>query len=97
MQSELDTTATARPIRIVGINAAGLESGNAAICAGRKLPWLQDTSSANVWHAWGASTDDVVLLDSANQTIAVYNLFTNNLADPAKYAELKGMLLAAAR
>jgi hypothetical protein len=97
LQSELDTTATVRPIRILGINAAGLESGNAAICAGRTLPWLQDTSGAGVWQAWAANIDDVILLDSANMTIGVYNLQAHTLANSTNFAQLKAMLLAAAQ
>ena len=86
---------TAAPIRILGINAAGFEIGNAAICAGRKLPWLQDTSGAGVWQAWGATTDDLVVLDSTNVVVTVYNLFDQLDAAThrahVKYALLSGI------
>lgn len=93
---ELDTTATVRPIRILGINAAGLESGNPTICAGRTLPWLQDISSVNVWNSWGVTFRDVVILDAQNKRIGVYNLTDHNLKTPANYAELRAMLISAA-
>ena len=97
MQAQLDTTATLLPIQILGINAAGLESGNMTICAGRTLPWLQDTSGAEVWRAWAANTDEVFVLDSTNVVITVYSLFDHTLAGSANFATLKNMLITAAR
>lgn len=97
MQREVDTTATARPIRILGLNAAGYESGNADMCAGRSLPWLQDTPQANVWAAWQVNWRDVVVLDADNRVIRVYNLSDHDLSTPAHYSELKGILVSAAR
>ena len=35
-------------MRILGVNAAGQEAGNALMCDGRTLPWLQDTQAADV-------------------------------------------------
>lgn len=95
LQTELDTTATAQSIRIVGIDAAGFESGNTAICAGRTLPWLQDTSGAKVWQAWGANTDDLIVLDSTNVVVTVYNLF-DQLDASAHRTHVKNVLLSAA-
>ena len=48
------------------MNQTGLQSGNASITAGRDLPWLQDTASANVWGAWNVTYRDVVVLDADN-------------------------------
>ena len=79
------------------MNQAGLESGNATICAGRSLPWLQDTPSANVWGAWGVEFRDVVILDAENHLARTYNLTSHDLAVPANYAELRSILLSAAR
>ncbi len=84
------------PIQILGINAAGLESGNPSITAGRALPWLQDTPEANVWAAWQVTFRDVVILDTENRPVAAYNLTVHDLADPASYAELKQLLTDAA-
>jgi hypothetical protein len=97
MQSEVDTATTTRPIRILGVNAAGEESDNAIICAGRVLPWLQDTPQARVWDAWQVTWRDVVVLDGDNRVILVYNLTDHDLSSPANYAELKSSLLGAAR
>ena len=95
MQAELDGESHPIEIRIVGVNAIGLESGNAQITMGRTLPWLQDTVDEAVWTSWGVTFRDVWVLGTANEPIAVYNLTANNLGDPQKYAELKAILIAA--
>jgi len=97
MQAELDTIATARPVRIFGVNAAGQESGNALACDGRVLPWLQDTWQANVWGSWRVSYRDVVILDAENKVLQTYSLTAHDLADPASYAALESILVTAAR
>ncbi len=97
MQAEIDTTTTAHPVRILGVNAVGQETGNAAICSGRTLPWLQDTPQADVWTAWRVNFRDLVILDTRNHVINVYNLTDHNLADSTNYATLKSMLITAAR
>jgi hypothetical protein len=96
LQKNLDSTATVRPIRILGVNMIGLESGNPTICAGRTLPWLQDVSAANVWNSWGVTFRDVVILDAQNKRVGVYNLTEHDLRVPANYAELRAMLISAA-
>lgn len=83
-------------VRLLGINAAGEESGNAQMTTGRDLPWLQDTAPDPVWTSWGVDNRDVVILDGANRPLAVYNLTERPLSDAANYAELKAMLAAAA-
>jgi hypothetical protein len=97
MQHDVDTVATARAIRILGVNKAGEERDNALMCQGRTLPWLQDTPAANVWTTWHVTWRDVVVLDADNKVVRVYNLTDNDLSDPAKYAELRSILLAAAQ
>jgi len=97
MQHEIDAEQPQTPVRLLGVNAAGQESGNAAACAGRTLPWLQDTFAADVWGKWRVTWRDVVILDSANRPIHVYNLTVHNLANPADYSELKSILLAMVR
>lgn len=92
MQDELDAAGLPVEVRILGLNAIGLESGNAAICAGRDLPWLQDVPDQSVWVSWNVVWRDVWLLDTDNVPVAVYNLTQHNLADPVQYAELKQML-----
>jgi hypothetical protein len=98
MQNELDAVATTLPIDILGLNAIGLEAGNAAICSGRDLPWLQpDVTTEDPWLDWGVTWRDVWVLDADNVPIAVYNLTSHNLADPLHYEELKALLLTAAQ
>lgn len=83
-------------VRLLGINAAGAEAGNAQMTTGRDLPWLQDTTAEPVWTTWDVTARDVVILDGANRRLAVYNLTERPLSDAANYAELKAMLATAA-
>jgi hypothetical protein len=97
MQAEIDSTGTAKPVRILGVNAVGQESDNALICEGRSIPWLQDTGAQNVWSSWQVNYRDVVILDAENRVLEVYNLTQHDLAQPANYTELKDILSAAAQ
>jgi hypothetical protein len=92
MQTELDAAGLPIEVRILGVNAIGLESGNPSITMNRTLPWLQDTAEQKAWETWGVAWRDVWLLDTKNVPVAVYNLTQHNLSDPAQYAELMGML-----
>lgn len=96
MQDELVTENPGTIIRIVGCNQIGAEAGNPAICAGRDLPWTQDTLADNVWVEWNVTYRDVVVLDVDNVPVAVYNLTSHDLANPVYYAELKQILKDAA-
>ena len=94
MAAELEAEAPGA-VLLVGVNAAGLESGNALAVAGRTLALLQDTAEDGVWDSWGAAWRDVVVLDAENVPVQVYNLSVHDLNDPANYAELKTLLLGA--
>lgn len=83
-------------VRILGVNAAGQESGNAVMTAGRDLPWLQETFAEPVWTTWDVEWRDVVILDGANRPLAVYNLTDHPLSEATNYAELKALLESAA-
>jgi hypothetical protein len=83
-------------VHLAGVNNSGEQAGNADMCNGRVLPWLQDTPSAHVWQSWQVTERDVVVLDQDNKIIHIYNLTDHNLAMPGNYAELRGILLAAA-
>lgn len=98
MQAELLAANPATAIRILGLNALGEESGNGTIATGRTIPWLQDdiTPSGDVWFRWGASKDDVFILDRQNRRLRVHNLLTRDLTNPTHYNELKSILLQAA-
>jgi hypothetical protein len=100
MQKELDAApgaADSVPIAILGVNESGYQSGNESMCAGRSIPWLQDTPQEDVWFGkWKPSLDDVVVLDAENRKLAVYGLASHSLADPANYNYLKNLLRQAA-
>jgi hypothetical protein len=97
MQTELGALPAPTPILILGVNEAGQESGNPAMCNGRTIPWLQDTPEVNVWHArWNPTFRDVVILDRENLRIAAFNLTEHDLNLPANYDLLKTLLIEAA-
>ena len=96
MQAELDTTTTAIPIRILGLNETGQESGNSAIVVGNTIPWLQDTAAQDVWSDWDVTYRDVIVLDDENNVAGVYNLTEHDLQNPAEYNELKTLLIGVA-
>jgi hypothetical protein len=83
-------------VHLAGVNNSGEQAGNAKMCDGRTLPWLQDTPTAHVWRSWQVTERDVVVLDADNKIIHVYNLTDHNLGVAANYAELRGILLTAA-
>lgn len=79
-----------------GVNAPGNESGNAIMCAGRILPWLQDDLTHDVWGQWAVTFRDFVILDRANKVLRIYNLTEHDLSSQSNYDELKALLIAAA-
>lgn len=96
MQRELDAENLPVPVRILGVNAVGQEGDNSLICQGRDIPWLQDTPDEAAWGAWEAIWRDVVVLDTNNERVDVYNLTSQSLATSDYYEQLKGILRAAA-
>lgn len=96
MQGDPDLAGLALEVRILGVNGVGFEGGNAAICAGRSLPWLQDEIDEDVYVAWEVTYRDVIILDAENRVAGVYNLTSNDLAVGANYDALKAMLIHAA-
>ena len=87
---------TAMPIRIIGINETGHETGNDLMCDGRDLPWLQDTDATQVWDRWTHVYRDVIIVGPDNVPIEAFNLTTQDLSDPANYAALRQKFLDAA-
>lgn len=96
MQEELLEEETPVEIRILGVNKQGAESGNSGMMAGRKLPWLQDDAETQVWTRWRAAWRDLVIVDTHNVRVSVYNLTQHGLKNADNYAQLKAMLLASA-
>lgn len=95
LQNEIEGEGWDVEVRILGVNGMGLESGNAAACAGKDLPWLQETVDNPVWVPWAVTYRDVVILDRANRRVTSYNLTTHDLSDPGNYLELKALLQSA--
>lgn len=96
MQEELRSQDPSTPIRILGVNEAGQESGNAVITRSLGLPWLQETAAARAWSAWEVELRDLVVLDRRNARVRVYNLTSHNLGERANYDELMSILKSAA-
>ena len=96
MQQELGGESHALDIQILGCNGIGHESGNASVCAGRDIPWLQDIAGEDVWTTWSVGYRDVIILDAQNEVIEVFNLTTHDLSEPSEYDALKALLTAAA-
>src|SRR5262245_26640893 len=98
MKREIDQSTGGRlPITILGVNAEGFEAGNASICTGRSIPWLQDVADQDVWYTkWTPTYRDVVVLGQRNRKIAVYNLTVHDLGNATYFNELKNMLIQAA-
>ena len=96
MQTEIDSQESSRLIRILGVNDAGLESGNDSMTAGRALPWLQPAAGQDVWTLWQVEYRDVVILGPSNEHLGTFNLMFNDLSDPANYVALLSQLLEAA-
>jgi hypothetical protein len=97
IQDELQTDHPTVPIQILGLNEAGYEEGNAQMCDGRDLPWLQDVPDVDVWdELWNVTYRDVWILDDENVPFAVFNVTAHDLSNPVEYAALKALLLEAA-
>ena len=96
MQAEPDLAGLALEVRILGVNGIGEESGNAAVCVGRSIPWLQDEAAVDVYTSWAVTYRDVIILDAENKVAGIYNLTSNDLGVSANYDALKAMLIHAA-
>ena len=101
MQNDLDASRPQLDVHILGVNAAGLESGNAFITSGRDIPWLQDLDAngdgwSDVWRSWNVIYRDVVILDAENARVGTFNLTTHDLRIPENYNTLRQMFVDAA-
>ena len=55
---------------------------------------MEENAGDGVWDAWAVTYRDVIILDSNNVQVDVYNLTDNDLAEPDNYATLERKLLA---
>lgn len=83
-------------VSILGLNEAGYESANEAMCEGKDLPWLQDTPDVDVWTGWSIEYRDVVVLDAQGEHLFTFNLTERDLNDPVEYEALGDQLRDAA-
>jgi hypothetical protein len=56
MHGELAAEKLPVAVEILGINPAAHESGNAEMCEGKDLPWLQENTEVSVWSAWSVTS-----------------------------------------
>jgi hypothetical protein len=84
-------------IEILGVNKAGYEFYIGDLTAKTTYPWLQDTSQVNVWDHWQCVKDDLVILNSLNHRVTVYNLGVHSLELQENRDALKQMLLQTAK
>jgi hypothetical protein len=96
MQNELAIEEPGLAIQLLAINEDGFDSGLDTMSGEGDLPLLQDTDEASVWDDWDVTFRDVVILNSANEQVAVYNLTTHSLGVEDNYNELKALLIASA-
>jgi hypothetical protein len=83
-------------IEIVGINLAGDEGSIGQITEITTFPWLQDTVQQNVQTRWQCLKDDLVILNSFNTRMTVFNLGLHDLQSPINREALKQMFLQTA-
>lgn len=79
-------------VQIVGVNAAGNESGDSFMTTGVSIPWLQDTAADGVWTKWQAQAGSVYVLDSVQQVSWVDDLIRSDLTSDANYATLRDFI-----
>jgi hypothetical protein len=96
MMGELRKNRTDLNLEILGVNRISASAANGLITAGRKIPWLQDTAQADVWNRWQVTYRDVRILNSQNETAAVFNLSQYDLGQATNYAALTALFLKSA-
>ncbi|MCI0539689.1 MAG: hypothetical protein L0Z50_31155 [Verrucomicrobiales bacterium] len=70
---------------------------NSLVTSQRALPWLQETSEANVWGRWDVTWRDVRIVDAQGRLQAVYNLTSHDLGNAQNRATLKELFLNTAK
>jgi hypothetical protein len=80
----------------MAVNQEGHESGCEGMSELGDIPLLQDTEEENVWDSWDVTYRDVLILNSENERVAVYNLTTYSLSVEENYETLRGLLTSTA-
>jgi len=94
MQAELDAASTSVPIQLGGINQAGVgEAFAESFGSATTLPYLQDTSSVDVYASWGASKDDLFIVGPDGLFAGYYDLGVSSLDNQATYDAIKQALI----
>ena len=96
MQDELAIEEPGLGIQLLAVNESGFDSGLGIMSGLGDLPLLQDTDEETVWDDWDVTFRDVVILNSDNEQVGVFNLTTHSLAVSDNYEELKALLIATA-
>jgi len=96
MQAELAAEHPGLSIQLLAINEIGHDSGLSGMADRGDLPLLQDTPDEAVWDDWDVTFRDVVILNTSNEKVGVFNLTTHSLAVAENYADLKALLIASA-
>lgn len=96
MQRRFEAMTPPVPAQIVVINEIGAESATASVIRDRGLPFLQDTTAARVWAAWGAHIRELWIVDGMGRRVEVIDLSTHSLTDPANATNTEARILAAA-
>lgn len=95
-QAQRELTAEGLGVAIVGVNDVGFEAGNAEMCEGRDLPWLQNTEEVDAWETWEVEYRDVVILGADGRRRHTFNVTEHDLATPSVYQAFKATLRDAA-
>lgn len=102
MQTFFDAHYPSLDIQILGMNEHGEESANDLMNAEADLPWLQDVDAdlngnSDVWGGlWDITYRDVQIVDRDGEVVDIYNVTNNNLAEPAKFNELRDKFVSLA-
>ena len=99
MQRDFNLNFPSLDIQILGINEHFPEfdpgPANQEFSAGRITPWLQDVDADNnrvsdVWYdKWEITYRDVVVLDTDNEIVEIFNVTSDNLDSEENYSELR--------
>ena len=92
LQTELEEDYGVDAVQIYGVNAVGYEDSVSEITAGNALPLLQDTDSVDAWGAWYVEWRDLVIIDSSNRWVGLFNLTTHDLVDPSNLTEVRELV-----